>query len=104
MRRTIHKLDAEGYYASKAEGRFAIMASALALDLGGLRIIKSVIGYISREELDLLLNFQGLPERVRCIIEVWFFKERGRGPEERRRLLYNRPSQRRGDLLRIHVK
>ena len=71
----------------------AEVATAYGFDKGVFKIIKSVYGKISENELNRLLNFKEAPRNSPCLIEVWFWKIRSREPFCRIKLHYNQPEQ-----------
>ena len=93
-RRTARRLDKENFYCSLAAGKLAEVASVVARDKAGTKIIKSVYHRIDRTELSRLLHFDGFSDQEAVILEVWLWKPRAREPFERRKLFYNRPDQR----------
>ena len=93
-RKTAMQLERESFYCALAVGKLGEVASVLARDKGGTRIIKSVYHKIGRPARDRLLHFDEFSDLEGVLLEIWFWKLRARVPFERKKLLYNKPDQR----------
>lgn len=94
VEKTVGRLDRENFCCAIAVGKLAEVASVVARDKGGTKIIKSVYHGIDRVELDRLLHFDGFSDQEAVILEIWLWEPRAREPFKREKLFYNRSNQR----------
>lgn len=93
LNKTIRKLEKDSFYCAAANGKLSEVATAIAIDRGTCRIVKSVYEKISKNELDRLLSFKDAPSPMGVVIEVWFWRSRERDPFERKKFFFNQPDQ-----------
>lgn len=91
--KTIRKLEKDSFYCAAANGKLSQVATAIALDRGTCRIVKSVYEKISKEELENLLSFKDAPTPMMVVLEIWFWRQREREPFERKKFFFNQPNQ-----------
>jgi len=104
INKTVKRLNKESFCCGPAYGKLAKIASAMAKDKGITKIVKSVYGYISKDELKKLLYFDEFSDKDNVLIEIWFWKSGGQEPASRKKLFYNQPDQRISTDLKNLVK
>lgn len=93
LNKTLKRLEKENFYCAAANGKLSQIATAIAVDKGIFKIIKSVYEKIDKKELERLLHFNEAPSSMNCIIEIWFWRLKEREPFKREKFIFNQPDQ-----------
>lgn len=90
---TANILDEESFHVNETSGKAAVVYDFMCFDRGCWKLVKVCVESITRHELRRFLEFSGTPCDNGMVLQIFFWRKRGRHPFYRPKLAYNRPDQ-----------